>query len=170
MNAIVNVDAEWGIGKDGDLLFPISEDLQFFKRMTLGKIVVMGRQTLASFPGGKPLPKRTNIVLTHNKTLVLPDVTVCYDLEQLKALLANYPPDDVFLIGGSSIYSQLIDSCSFAYVTKVKATGSATHYFPNLDTKENWVLQEESETHFQGELPFWYCTYQNKTIKPILEI
>lgn len=161
MNAIVNVDSDWGIGKNGDLLFPIPEDLQYFKKMTTGKVVVLGRQTLLSFPGGKPLPNRTNIVLTTNTNAVIEGVTLCHNFTQLDELLQQYPPNDVLLIGGDFLYSQLIDCCHFSYVTKVASNGNGTHFFPNLDKKPNWTLLEETKPHLYKELSFTYCTYKN---------
>ncbi|MDL2323857.1 dihydrofolate reductase [Ruminococcaceae bacterium OttesenSCG-928-A16] len=167
MNAIVNVDENWGIGRDGDLIFPIPEDMQFFKKMTTGKIVVMGRRTLASFPGGRALKDRTNIVLTRKQNTPIQNAIVCHNLGQLQATLQPHPPQDVFVIGGEAIYRQLIDSCAIAYVTKVQSSAVADNHFPNLDGRPGWILAEESEPHHYNGLTFTFCTYQNQQVQPI---
>lgn len=167
MNAIVNVDANWGIGRDGDLIFPIPEDMQFFRKMTTGKVMVMGRRTLESFPGGKPLKNRVNIVLTQNENTQIEGVLVCHNLQQLQQALHPYAPQDVFVVGGGSIYRQLIGCCETAYVTKVQSSMPAHVFFPNLDTMPGWQLTTESEPHFYKGLTFTYCTYQNRQPQPV---
>lgn len=161
MQAIVNVDQNWGIGCGGDLLFPIPNDMKFFRETTQGKVVVMGSKTLASFPSGKPLKNRTNIVLTRRSDYAPEGVQVCRSLAELSQLLAPYAPEDVFVIGGQSIYSQLIDYCESALVTKVDAAGDADTYFPNLDSRDGWTLAEEGAPMEHEGVYYRFCTYHN---------
>lgn len=168
MNAIVNADANWGIGDKGDLIFPIPEDTKYFYSMTKNKIVIMGRGTLDSLPGGKPLPDRTTIVLTSNAKVSIPGGIVCHNLGQLQATLGSYKPEEIFLCGGESLYFSLIDSCAIAYVTKVaSAAPEVARYFPNLDEKPNWELIEQSEPHSYKGISYTFCTYHNHAVQPI---
>ena len=127
MKTIVCVDKEWGIGKKNDLLFHLSQDLKYFKEKTLNKIIVMGGNTLLSFPGSKPLPKRTNIVLTD--VFTRDDCIVCETLDALKEELKKYDTDDIFVVGGAMFYRTMIDYCNEAYVTKVDEIGEAEVFF-----------------------------------------
>jgi len=163
MNLIVAVSDNWGIGNDNKLLYRIREDQQFFKNMTLGKVVVMGHSTFKSLPGEEPLPDRVNIVLSRNAELKIPGVTVCVSLKQLDEILKPYPTENVFIIGGESIYSQFLDSCDIAYVTKVESTPKADTFFPNLDLLPCWNVFEESErkTSKTG-IVYRFCTYKSK--------
>ena len=167
MNCIVNVDLNWGIGCGGKLLFPIPEDLKFFRRITLGKVVVMGRKTLESLPGGKPLPKRTNVVLTAKEDYGVEGAIVCHNLGQLQATLQPHPPENIFIIGGASLYASLLHSCAIAYVTRVEATGQADTFVPNLDELPNWELAEQGEPQQHAGLQYRFCTYQNHAVQPI---
>lgn len=168
MNAIVNVDEAWGIGKDSALLFTIPEDLKFFKQMTLHKAVIMGRKTLESLPGGKPLKNRINIVLTHNPALTIDGALVCTTKAELKSAVSSFPSNDIFLIGGEMLYSTFIDNCDYAYVTKVDSFLPASHHFPNLDNYENWELIEQSEPHYFNHLSFRFCCYRNNAVIPFV--
>lgn len=143
MKAIVAVDKEWGIGKNNDLLFHLSQDLKYFKDKTMGKVIVMGGNTLLSFPKSKPLPNRTNIVLTDVYTR--DDCIVCPTLEELSKELKKYDTNDVFIVGGAMFYNTMIDYCDEAYVTRVDEVGGAQVFFPNLDEKENWIEVERGE-------------------------
>ena len=140
MNVIVAVSRTWGIGKGGDLLFHFRKDMRFFREMTLGKTVIMGRKTLDSFPGGKPLPKRRNIVLTRSAGFSREGVEVCHGTEDLALLLAGTPESDVFVIGGGEIYRQLLPFCSRAYVTLVDEDPPAEIRFPDLSREEGWQM------------------------------
>ena len=119
MNLIVCVDKNWGIGKDGKLLCHLKEDMKFFRDHTIGKVVVMGRSTLESLPKGEPLPDRTNIVLTHRSDFEKEGVKVVHDMEELLEELNNYDPDDVMIIGGASVYNEMMDMCDKLYVTRI---------------------------------------------------
>lgn len=160
MKTIVNVDNNWGIGIGNELLNPISPDLKFFKEKTTGNVVVMGRSTFLSFPGQKALPNRVNIVLTTDKSWSAQDVIVCHSLEELFEQLKRYDTDTVFVIGGSSVYDQLLPYCDTAYVTKVDNSKPADKFFPNLDSMSDWELEYEGEEQDFKDIKFKFTTYK----------
>ncbi len=160
MKTIVNVDNNWGIGIGNELLNPISPDLKFFKEKTTGNVVVMGRSTFLSFPGQKALPNRVNIVLTTDKSWSAQDVIVCHSLEELFEQLKRYNTDTVFVIGGSSVYDQLLPYCDTAYVTKVDNSKPADKFFPNLDSMSDWELEYEGEEQDFKDIKFKFTTYK----------
>ncbi len=160
MKAIVCVDQKWGIGKEGDLLFSLPQDMKFFRENTREKVVVMGGKTLRSFPNQKPLPKRVNIVLTRREDR--DDCVICKDFESLLKTLKNYSLDDVFIIGGGSFYEMMLPYCAEALVTKVNADGNATVFFPNLDNREEWALVDESQTIIDNGYEIAFTKYINK--------
>ena len=164
MKAIVAVDNFWGIGKNNDLLFHIPKDMQFFKENTLNKIVVMGSNTLKSFPNSKPLPKRINIVLFPDGEK-RDDCVVVGSLEELSKELKKYNTDDVFIIGGAMFYRTMLQYCSEVLVTKVDANGDATVFYENLDKLDNWECVNISEPIIDNGLTLRFCTYKNKDIK-----
>lgn len=170
MNFIAAVDQNWGIGKDGDLLFHIPEDMRFFRMMTKEKVVVMGRETLLSFPDAKPLKNRTNIVLSRNPAFCPEGVVVCHDVHALARRLARYNTEDIFVIGGSSVYALLRDYCRKAYVTKIDARRDADKFIADMDTLENWTQTETSEKKEHNGIGFRFVTYENKCVKPLEEI
>ncbi|HOO74308.1 MAG: dihydrofolate reductase [Thermotogae bacterium] len=164
MKLIVAVDSDWGIGYMGKLLEKIPEDLNFFKDKTIDKIVVMGRETFESLPGRKPLKGRTNIILT-KKGVDSGNVITCDSVESLFKELEKYDDEDIFIIGGASVYSQLLDYCSDAFVTKINKSHTADKYFKNLDEMNNWVLTEKSEIKNYEGTEFFFTRYINKNIK-----
>lgn len=155
MNLIVAVDQNWAIGKDGDQLVYISEDLKRFKALTTGHPVILGRKTLATFPGGRPLKGRRNLVLSTNPNYTVENAEV---LPTVDALL-EIAPEDAFVIGGESVYRALLPYCHTAFVTKIDALFPADRFFPNLDEDPNWTLVEQSEELEQHGLKFRYLTY-----------
>lgn len=159
MNAIVAVDENWGIGKDGDQLCYISADLKRFKALTTGHPVILGRKTLATFPGGRPLKGRRNLVLSHDKTLQIQGAEVYHDME----LLLAQAPEDSFVIGGGSVYRALLEKCDRVYVTKILHSFPADTWFPNLDKDPAWRVREEEGPLEEGELSFRYVTYERVT-------
>lgn len=161
MQAIVVVDQNWGIGCENGLLFHLPGDLKHFKRLTLGKAVVMGRRTLESMPGGKPLPGRDTLVLTRNPSYQVEGARVAHSLEELEELLRLYAPEDLMLCGGQQVYELLIDRCSRAYVTRVEAAATADSHFPNLDERPGWRLVEQSEVQQEKGLSYRFCVYEN---------
>lgn len=164
MNLIVNVSADWAIGKNNKLLFHFSEDMKFFKRMTTNKVIVMGRKTLESLPGGKPLPNRINIVLTRNDNFDRGDVIVCHSTDELYDILNKYNSEDIFIIGGQSIYSLMLDKCDTAYVTKVESPSpdDADAFMVDLDSSNDWFVSEISEAHEEKGHIFKFITYKHK--------
>ncbi len=164
MKAIVAVDKKWGIGKNNDLLFSIPLDMAFFREQTKGKVVVMGSKTLKSFPNSKPLKNRTNIVF-HRGSEFYEGCIIVKDLQELKKVLDGYNAEEVFVIGGGSIYKLLLEYCTEVLVTKVDADGDATVFFENLDQNENWQCINESEPLESNGYNFKFTTYKNKNIK-----
>lgn len=162
MKTIVNVDKNWGIGIGSELLNPISADLKFFKQKTTGNVVVMGKATFLSFPGKKALPNRVNIVLTTDKSWSAPDVIVCHSLAELFEQLKRYDTDTVYVIGGTSVYEQLLPYCDTAYVTKVETSKPADKFFPNLDENDTWECVFEDEVMTEKETQFRFTTYKKK--------
>lgn len=168
MNQIVNVNLSWGIGKGGDLLCHIPEDMRFFKEMTMGKTVVMGRKTLESFPGGKPLKGRKNIVLTRSldkaleQTFVSPDTELIF-VDSIDKLFELLPKDtsEVFVIGGESIYRLLLPYCDTFYVTKNTCTAEADTFYPDLDNEPGLSLVYESEEKEHNGISYRFCTYKS---------
>lgn len=169
MIAIVAVDRNYAIGRGNSMLYHLPEDLKHFARTTRDKVLVMGRATLESFPGGKPLPKRVNIVLSRNPDFKRDDVMIARDFAQLKDLLMPYQDEDVMLLGGDSVYHALIDCCKSAIVTKVDAEVPADKYFPNLDEKPNWELVSCTENMETGGYTYRICEYRNKRVLPLPE-
>ena len=165
MRAIFCADEKWGIGKGNGLLFSLPKDMKFFRETTRGKVVVMGRKTLESFPGGKPLKGRVNIVLSSHESK---EGTVgAKSLNELLQLLKGYPEDDVFVIGGESVYRALLPYCSEVYVTKVAADGKADTFVPDLDEDEAFVLTAEGEPVEDNGYTLRFCTYKNRAPKPL---
>ena len=160
MKTIVCVDNNWGIGNANDLLYHIPADMKFFKEKTIGNVVVMGLATFLSLPGQKPLTDRVNVVIAADKEWSAPGVIVCHSLEELFVLLKRYDTNTVFAIGGASIYEQLLPYCDTAYVTKVASSKPADKFFPNLDEKEDWVIDCEGEEQEHKGLNFKFTTYK----------
>lgn len=156
MYAIVAVDQNWAIGCRGALLTRISADLKRFKSLTTGHPVILGRKTLETFPGGRPLPGRPNLILSRNSAFQVDGATVYPDLD---TLLASAPSDS-FVIGGESVYAALLDRCHTVYVTKVQAAFPADAHFPNLDALPDWVCTQVSEPLEENGLSFSYATYR----------
>lgn len=161
MKMIVAVDTNWAIGYKGELLERIPEDMRFFKEMTTGKVVVMGRETFNSLPNQAPLKDRVNIVLTRDETFHNENVIVCRSLPELFSHLDRYPPEDIFVIGGESIYCQLLKYCTEAYVTKMDNSYVADKYFVDLDKESNWRLVSKSEKKTFNGIDYWFLKYTN---------
>ena len=162
MNIIVAADQNWAIGKDNKLLISIPADMKFFRTTTTGKVVVMGRKTLESFPGGQPLKKRTNIVLTRDKNYKVKDAIVVHSIEEVLEELKKYDSEDVYVIGGDSIYSQMLPYCDTAHVTKIDFAYEADSWFPNLDEDPYWKIAEESEEQTYFDLEYTFVKYVRK--------
>lgn len=162
MNQIVAVDNGWAIGKDGDLLVSIPEDMKFFRSMTKGRCVIMGRKTLDSFPGGRPLKGRRNIVLTKRPDADLKGAERASSVEEALELVKDEEPENVFVIGGSSIYKAFLPYCDTCYVTRIERDFSADTWYPDLDRDEAWQVIDESEVKEYEGIPYRFVTYSKK--------
>ena len=162
MKAILAADKNWGIGYNNHLLVSIPSDMKFFRQTTTGKVVVMGRKTLESFPNGMPLKNRTNIVLTGNQNYQVKDAIVVHSEEELMEELKKYDTDDVYVIGGESVYRMMLPYCDTAYVTKIDRAFQADTFFPNLDEMDEWVMTEESEEQTCFDLEFCFTKYERR--------
>ena len=159
MNEIVACDKNWGIGKDGHLLCHLSGDLKYFKEMTLGKTVVMGQLTLESLPGGRGLPGRRNIVLSLDPDYKAENAEVVHSREELEELLKDTPTDDVFIIGGASVYDQFLLSCQNVYVTRIDAEFEADVFFRNMDECGRFRLESSSEDMEENGIKYRFVHY-----------
>ena len=158
MNVIVAVDENWAIGKDGDQLCYIPADLKRFQKLTTGHPVLLGRKTLATFPGGRPLKNRRNLILSSQQDFAPEGGEVFHTLED--ALAAA--PADTFVIGGESVYRQALDRCDTAYVTKIQKAFPADRYFPDLDADPAWIIAETEGPYEHEGLTYFYVTYRRK--------
>lgn len=163
MRAILHADKEWGIGKKNGLMFSIPADMKFFRETTTGNVVVMGSNTLKSFPGGKPLKNRTNIVLYPDGD-DRDDCKIVRSLEELFAEIKKYNLDKVFVIGGAMMYKTLLPYCTEVLVTKVDAVGGADAFFENLYENPNFTLVYKSETIETNGYKINFCTYRNENV------
>lgn len=162
MNLIVNADKNWGIGRENQLLVHIPNDMKMFRQTTTGKVVVMGRKTLESFPNGMPLPKRTNIVLTTDQDYDGRGAIVVHSEDELFEELKQYADEDIFIIGGESIYRMLLPYCDTAYVTRLDYAYDADTYFPDLDARKEWEIVKESEEQTYFDLEYVFLKYQRR--------
>lgn len=162
IRAIVAVDKKWGIGRNNGLLFSLPEDMKFFRTTTTGKTVVMGYNTLRSFPGGKPLKNRINVVLCPEEK----HDEGCVFVKNMSELFAEIEgKGEVYVIGGAMTYHSLLPYCDEALVTKVDADGDATVFFDNLDALENWSLESESDTVETNGYKIKFTKYVNSDVK-----
>ena len=162
MNAIAAVDANWAIGNKNRLLTSIPADMKFFREKTMGHVVVMGRKTLESFPNGLPLKNRINIVLTANRSYKVKDAIIVHTKEELLEELKKYSSNELYVIGGGSIYEMLIPYCDTAYITKIDHVYAADTYFPNLDQMDDWEMTEVSEEQTCFDLEYVFAKYERK--------
>ena len=162
MKAIVAADKNWAIGKGNDLLVKIPMDQKFFRQETSGHVVVMGRKTLESFPGGMPLKNRTNIVLTRRQDYDGKGALVVQSLEELLEELKKYPEDEIYVVGGGQIYELLLPYCNLIHVTKINFAYEADTYFPNLDQLPEWEVTASSEEQTYFDLEFEFLQYERK--------
>ena len=162
MKAILSADTNWGIGNKNKLLVSIPSDMKFFRETTTGNVVVMGRKTLESFPGGLPLKNRINIVLTGNKDYKVKDAVIVHSEEELMEELKKYNTDDIYVIGGESIYRMMLPHCDTVYVTKIDRAFEADTFFPDLDEMDEWEMTEEGEEQTCFDLTFCFTTYKRR--------
>ena len=160
MNLIVGVDSNWAIGNKNQLLVSIPNDMKHFREETTGKVVVLGRKTLATFPQGMPLKNRTNIVLTSDKNFSAKDAIVVHSIEELLEELKKYNEEDIYIIGGESVYRQMLPYCKVAHVTKNDQAYEADTFFPNLDEDEEWQLVADSEEQTYFDIAYQFLKYE----------
>lgn len=162
MNLIVAVDKNWAIGYKGNLLVRIPADQKLFREETMGKVVVMGRKTLESLPGGTGLQGRTNVVITRNKEYAKKNVLVMHSIEETLEYLKQYKKEDVFIIGGEEIYRQFLPYCDTAHVTWIDYAYQADTHFPNLDKDPEWEVTAESDEQTYFDLCYEYRRYERR--------
>ena len=162
MNIIVAVDKNWGIGNRGDRLVSIPKDQKMFRQETEGKVVVYGRKTLETFPQKQPLLNRKNIILSQDRNYQVKGATVVHSIEELLEELKKYPSKDVYIIGGESIYKQMLPYCDTAHVTQIDHEYQADAFFPNLDEDPNWEMTAEGEEETYFDLEYRFVRYNRK--------
>lgn len=164
MNLIVAVDKNWAIGNKGKLLVSIPSDMKFFREETSGegKVVILGRKTLESFPGGRPLKNRVNIVLTGNPDFKAEGASVVHSVEEALEAVKDYEDEKIYVIGGDTIYKQFLPYCSLAHVTKIDHVYEADAWFPNLDESPEWKITGESDEQTYFDLPYQFVRYEKK--------
>ena len=165
IRAIVHADKEWGIGKNNDMMFSLPKDMKFFRETTMGYTVVMGGNTLRSFPNGNPLKNRVNIVLSRGQ--VRDDCIIVRSYEELKKEMKARQNEEIFVIGGGEVYKELLPYCDEVFVTKVDAVGGATVFFPNLDELDGFDKVYESEEIEDNGYKIRFTTYQNKKVEKL---
>lgn len=165
MNLIAAVDKNWAIGKNNELLVSIPNDMKMFRQMTTGKVVVMGRKTLESFPNGLPLKNRVNIVLTKNQNYQVKGAIIVHSVEEVLEELKKYDSEDVYVIGGEQIYRQMLPYCDTAHMTKIDHAYEADAYFPNLDEKEEWKITATSDEQTYFDLGILFCEIMKKQVQ-----
>jgi dihydrofolate reductase len=165
LKAIAVVDQNWAIGHEGKLLAHIPGDLSYFREKTLGKILVIGRETLAGFPGGKPLPGRTTLVLSRDPNYAAP-CAVFASLEACLAFLTRFPGEDVFVAGGASVYKQLLPWCDSCLITKIEAAFPADRYFENLDQRTDFQVVWTGEPRWENGFSYRFMEYRRRPGTP----
>ena len=166
--SILNCDKEYGIGKKNGLLFSLKEDMSFFRKTTLNHVVAMGENTLLSFPGAKPLKNRTNIVLSQDVSHNYDGVINVHSFDDFLKVIKQYgEKEDVYIIGGASIYRQTLPYVDYVYLTKVDAIGGAEVFFVNIDASEDFEMVSQSEIIKDGDYDIRFATYKNKNKKSI---
>ena len=162
MNLIVAVDENWAIGYKNELLIRIPADMKMFRQETTGKVVVLGRKTLETFPGAQPLKNRTNIILSAKADYKVKDAIVVHSIEELMEELRNYKEEDIYIIGGETVYRQLLPYCNVAHITKIDRTYEADAFFPNLDMDPDWEMTAESDEQSYFDTTYKFVKYEKK--------
>ena len=167
MKAIAAVDNNWAIGYKGRLLVSIPNDMKMFRNETTGKVIVLGRKTLETFPNGLPLKNRTNIILTKDKNYKVKDAIIVHNQDELFEELKKYDSDDIYIIGGESVYKQFVKYCDTAIITKIDENYQSDAYFPNLDKDDNWKVVAESEEQTYFSVEYVFREYRNSNPETI---
>ncbi len=162
MNLIVAVDNNWAIGYKNELLVRIPNDHKHFREETTGKVVVLGRKTLETFPQGQPLKNRTNIILTTDRKYQVKDAIIVHSIHELLEELKKYNDEDIYIIGGESVYRQMLPYCNVAHITKIDHSYEADTYFPNLDQDEEWHITADSDEQTYFDIAYQFLKYERK--------
>ena len=162
MNLIVAVDQNWAIGNKDNLLVRIPNDQKMFQQETTGKVVILGRKTMETFPGKQPLKNRINIILSGKPDYQVKGATVVHSIEELLKECEKYEKEDIYVIGGESIYRQLFPYCDTAHVTKIDRAYAADAYCPNLDKDEEWEITADSEEQVYFDITYHFLRYERK--------
>ncbi len=162
MNLIAAVDSKWGIGNKRQLLVQIPADQKLFRQETMGKVIVLGRRTLETFPQGMPLAGRTNIILSRDPAFRVKSGIVVHSLEELLEKLKEYATEDVYVVGGESIYQQLLPYCDTAHLTMIDHTYEADAHFPDLDADREWVQTQESDEQTYFDIAYTFVKYERR--------
>ncbi|MBQ3975139.1 MAG: dihydrofolate reductase [Lachnospiraceae bacterium] len=162
MNLIVAVDRNWGIGYKGQLLVSIPNDHKMFRKETLNKVIVYGRKTLETFPLSQPLDRRTNIILSRNPDYQVRGAVVVHSIEELLKELEKYDSEDIYIIGGESIYRQMLPWCDTVHVTMIDYAYQADAFFPDLDKDPEWEITADSEEQTYFDIPYTFVRYSRK--------
>lgn len=161
MIMIVAADEKWGIGKNGDLLTPLPEDMKFFREKTRDSVVILGRKNLESFPDGKPLKNRVNIVISRQENIPVEGIVKVSSVEEAAEEAKKYEGKNVFVIGGGTIYRQMLKYCDTAYITKIeKIFDDADTFIDNLDELDEWEIVEKSDIKEYNGTKFSFVTYK----------
>ncbi len=163
MKLIAAVDNNWAIGRAGKMLVSIPEDMKFFREETMGKVVIMGRKTLETLKDRSPLPGRVNVVVTSNKNFDVKDAIVCNSVEEAVEAVSQYNTDDVYVIGGGTIYEQMLDMCDEAHITKIDYEYDADTFFPNLDENPDWEMAETSDERTYFDIVYEFVRFVKKS-------
>ncbi|MCM1261831.1 MAG: dihydrofolate reductase [Butyrivibrio sp.] len=163
MNMIVAVDENWAIGNKGSLLVSIPNDHKMFRKETMGKVVVLGRKTLETFPQGMPLEGRTNIILSANPDYKVKGADIVHNIDELLEELKQYKTEDVYIIGGESVYRMMLPYCDIVHVTKIEHNYEADAYFPNLDELDEWEITADGEEQTYFDIAYSFVKYERKT-------
>jgi len=166
MNAIVIADRRWAIGRNGGLLFSLPTDMRRFRSLTLNGTVIMGRLTLNSFPEGRPLPQRRNIVITRDLAALPEGLEGAASPEEAVALAGGPEAGNLWIIGGGSVYAALLSRCRRVYLTRVETqVEESDTYFPNLDKLPNWKVESAGEPLEDNGLKFRFIEYVNTKLE-----
>ncbi|MDO4284954.1 MAG: dihydrofolate reductase [Eubacteriales bacterium] len=162
MNAIVAVDRNWAIGSKGQLLVSIPADHKMFRQETTGKVILYGRKTLETFPLAQPLAQRENIILSSNPAYQVKGAKVVHSVEEALEAVKGYDTQDVYVIGGESVYRQFLPYCDVAHVTEIDRAYEADAYFPDLSVDSAWERTAESEEQTYFDTPYTFVKYERK--------
>lgn len=160
MKMIASADNNWAIGYDGGLLAHVPGDMRFFREKTTGNVVILGRKTLETFPGGKPLKDRENIILTSDKNFSAEGAAIVHSVDELLEYVKKYDNDSLYVIGGARVYAELLDYCDTAYITRFYTSfDNADAFIENFDALEGWKLEKQSAIMEEKGIKYSFCTY-----------